>query len=67
VREGSINPAATKPLKPSIATPMAKAHMRMRLQSPMWMMSPTAPMVQKWVCCAMAPNTIERANVAHNT
>jgi hypothetical protein len=53
--------------KPSMATPMASSHIRMRVQSPMLTMSATAPMVQKWVRWAMAPKTAASANAAHRT
>ena len=54
-------------LKPIIATPMASTHMRMRVQSPRLTMSATAPMVQKWVRCAMAPKATASAKAAHST
>ena len=54
-------------LKPIIATPMAATHMRMRDQSPIVRMSATAPMVQKWVRCAIAPKITASANAAHST
>ena len=54
-------------LKPNMATPMARAHMRMRLQSPMLTMSATAPMVQKWVRWAMAPKTAAKKKAAQRT
>ncbi len=65
--DASTQPSATMALKAIIATPMAMTHMRMRVQSPMLTMSATAPMVQKWVRWAMAPNRTESANAAHNT
>ncbi|GIX25872.1 MAG: hypothetical protein KatS3mg122_3103 [Caldimonas sp.] len=54
-------------LKPMMATPMAMTHMRMRLQSPIVTMSDTAPMVQKWVRCAMAPKRAASTKAAHST
>jgi hypothetical protein len=54
-------------LNPSIATPAASSHMRMRLQSPMLTMSATAPMVQKCVRCATAPKTTASAKLAQST
>ena len=63
----SSQPNATIALKPIIATPMAMDHMRMRVQSPMWTTSATAPMVQNCVRCAMAPNSTASANAAHST
>ncbi len=52
---------------PIIATPIASAHIRSRLQSPMLTASDTAPIVQKCVRCRIAPNRNVRANVAHST
>src|SRR5580765_2058547 len=63
----SSQPAATIALKPIIATPIAITHMRMRVQSPMVTMSETAPIVQKWVRCAIAPNSIDRPNADQST
>ena len=67
VLAGSIRPAAAMPKKPIMATPIAMPHMRMRVQSPMLTTSLTAPMVQKWVRCAMAPKTIDRIKPAQRT
>ena len=63
----SIQPAPTMALKPIMATAMASTHMRMRVQSPRLTMSATAPMVQKWVRCAMAPKATASAKAAHST
>ena len=63
----SSQPAATIRLKPIIATPIAMAHLRMRVQSPMLTTSATAPIVQKWVRCAIAPNSTDRPNAAQST
>ena len=63
----STQPAATMALKPSMATPMARTHMRMRVQSPMLTMSATAPMVQKCVRWAMAPKATASPKAAHST
>ena len=52
---------------PRIATAIASSHMRMRFQSPMLTMSDTAPMVQKLVLLATAPNTNASANAPHTT
>ncbi len=41
--------------------------MRMRVQSPMLTMSETAPIVQKWVRCAIAPSTTDSPNAAQST
>ena len=64
---GSIFPRKASSPKPSIATPAAQAHWRMRCQSPMFTMSLTAPMVQKCVRCAMAPKTKDNAKEASST
>src|SRR5690606_38283915 len=50
---------------PSIATAIASSHMRMRVQSPMWTMSETAPIVQKFVLLPTNPNTAPRAKPSH--
>ena len=63
----STQPSATIALKPSIATPIASTHMRMRVQSPMLTMSATAPMVQKCVRWAIAPNSTASAKAPHST
>ena len=41
--------------------------MRMRDQSPMFTTSAMAPMVQKWVRCANAPNSTDSAKALHST
>ena len=64
---GSIWPVATKAAKPSMATATAKPHWRIRVQSPMFTTSLTAPMVQKWVRWAMAPKMADKIKAAHNT
>ena len=63
----STQPRPTIALKASTATPMAIDHIRIRPQSPMLTMSATAPMVQKWVRCATAPNTSASANANQST
>jgi hypothetical protein len=50
-----------------MATAIARTHMRARVQSPMLMTSAIAPIVQKWVRWASAPNKAESANEAHST
>jgi len=50
-----------------MAVAITKAHWRMRDQSPMLITSLKAPMVQKWVRCAMAPNATESAKQIHST
>ena len=44
---------------------MANTQARMRDQSPMLKTSATAPIVQKWVRWAMAPNTAASVKLAH--
>jgi ribonuclease J len=51
----------------AMAVAITKAHWRMRDQSPMLITSLKAPMVQKWVRCAMAPNATESAKQIHST
>ena len=51
----------------AIATPIASTHIRMRVQSPKVTMSATAPMVQKWVRWAIAPNATDKVRAAHST
>ena len=63
----SIWPVAARRLKPSVATAIARTHMRMRVQEPMFTMSLIAPMLQKRVRCAMAPNTQLSAKPPHST
>ncbi len=63
----ATQPAATIALKPSVAVAIASAHMRARVQSPMLTTSATAPIVQKWVRCAIAPKIAASANAAHST
>ncbi len=67
VLAGSITPAKAITAKPAMATPIASPHWRMRVQSPMFTTSLTAPIVQKWVRWTMAPNRRERKKVAPST
>jgi hypothetical protein len=53
---GLTTPVQASAAKPSMVTPEASAHCRIRVQSPMATMSLTAPMVQKPVRWVMAPN-----------
>jgi hypothetical protein len=64
---GSIWPDQDSRAKPDMAVAITKAHWRMRDQSPMLITSLKAPMVQKWVRCAMAPNATESAKQIHST
>src|SRR5690606_37040840 len=50
-----------------MATPIALAHIRIRVQSPMLTMSATAPIVQKLVRFMIAPSTSPSAKVAQTT
>src|SRR5690606_31784083 len=50
-----------------MATPIALAHIRIRVQSPMFTMSATAPIVQKLVRFMIAPRTSPSAKVAQTT
>ena len=60
-------PRPTMVLKPITATAMASTHMRRRVQSPMVITSAIAPLVQKRVCWATAPNSTASAKAHHNT
>src|SRR5690348_14752690 len=62
-----MRPASCSACVPRIATAIARSHMRMRLQLPMFTTSETAPMVQKLVRLATAPNTKASAKPPHAT
>src|SRR6185437_5182598 len=62
-----MRPASCSACVPRIATAIARSHMRMRAQLPMFTRSDTAPMVQKLVRFATAPNTKASAKPAHAT
>ena len=63
----STTPASCIAFAPSTATAIASSHMRMRLLSPMFTQSDTAPMVQKLVLLATAPKTKARTNAPQVT
>src|SRR6185312_13784111 len=52
-----MSPASCSACVPMIATAIARSHMRMRAQLPMFTTSDTAPMVQKFARFAAAPKT----------
>ena len=54
-------------LAPITATAIASSHMRTRLQCPMLTTSEIAPMVQKFVLLAIAPNTNASAKPPQTT
>ncbi|MNT46612.1 hypothetical protein D3C72_1832720 [compost metagenome] len=64
---GSTAPVQASTPVPIMATPIARPHMRARVQSPMLTTSETAPMVQKCVRCSTAPNRKVRTNVLSST
>ena len=63
----STSPSNPKRLAPRMATAMASSHMRMRPQSPMFTTSDTAPMAQKPVRWAAAPNRKASAKPSSGT
>src|SRR5258706_1261981 len=67
VLERSMRPASCSALAPAVATAMARSHMRMRFQSPMFTTSETAPMVQKCVLLPTAPKMKVRAKAPQTT
>src|SRR5258707_1081535 len=67
VLERSTRPASCRALAPAVATAMARSHMRMRFQSPMFTTSETAPMVQKCVLLPTAPKMKVRAKAPQTT
>src|SRR4051812_13312641 len=62
-----MSPASCSAWVPTIATAIARSHMRMRAQLPMFTTSETAPIVQKLVRFATAPKTNAIANPAQAT
>jgi hypothetical protein len=60
--ERLMTPARCRAFEPSTATAIASSHMRMRLLSPMFTQSDTAPMVQKLVLLPTAPKMNARMN-----
>src|SRR5258706_14858532 len=58
----SMRPASCSACVPRIATAIARSHMRMRAQLPMFTTSDTAPIVQKFVRLATKPKMKARMN-----